>query len=406
MPPALTAWQPFTRALHGEPLPAAVVDLDALDANIDAIARPVRDRGKKLRVASKSIRCVALLKHVVQRAGDIVSGVMTYTASESVFLLEHGFTNIMLAYPTLLPSDAELLAAANKRPGVVVCAMVDCSEHLPALEAAGARADAVIPVAIDVDMSYRPVGKSVHMGVRRSPLRSAADVLALVKSFSNHPHLKFHGVMGYEAQIAGLTDQSPFSPWMNVGKRWMKLLSKSNVADVRQDLAKVLTDAGFAPTVFNGGGTGSLHWCTQENALTEVTAGSGFLASHLFDYYQDFKLKPAAGFALQVVRRPAPDVFTCHGGGYVASGEAGPDRLPAVWMPQGLKMLAMEGAGEVQTPLKVPPDVQLALGDAVFFRHAKAGELAEHFNEYLLLRGEKIEARAPTYRGMGKCFLG
>jgi D-serine deaminase-like pyridoxal phosphate-dependent protein len=39
-------------------------------------------------------------------------------------------------------------------------------------------------------------------------------------------------------------------------------------------------------------------------------------------------------------------------------------------------------------------------------RHAKAGELAEHFTEYLIVRGDKIAARAPTYRGLGKCFLG
>jgi D-serine deaminase-like pyridoxal phosphate-dependent protein len=60
----------------------------------------------------------------------------------------------------------------------------------------------------------------------------------------------------------------------------------------------------------------------------------------------------------------------------------------------------------VQTPLTVPENVALRPGDPVFFRHAKAGELAEHFNEYLLVRGEVIEARAPTYRGIGKCFLG
>ena len=66
----------------------------------------------------------------------------------------------------------------------------------------------------------------------------------------------------------------------------------------------------------------------------------------------------------------------------------------------------MEGAGEVQTPLRVPAGVRLELGDPVFFRHAKAGELAEHVPEYLLVRGDQIEDRAPTYRGMGACYLG
>jgi D-serine deaminase-like pyridoxal phosphate-dependent protein len=160
------------------------------------------------------------------------------------------------------------------------------------------------------------------------------------------------------------------------------------------------------PKLFNGGGTRSLYWCTGESALTEVTAGSGFLASHLFDDIRDLELVPAAYFALQVVRAPAPGIVTCHGGGYVASGAAGLDRLPRPALPEGLALMPHEGAGEVQTPLRLSRGVDLRLGDPVFFRHAKAGELAEHFNEYLLVRGSRIVDRAPTYRGLGRCFLG
>jgi D-serine deaminase-like pyridoxal phosphate-dependent protein len=141
-------------------------------------------------------------------------------------------------------------------------------------------------------------------------------------------------------------------------------------------------------------------------ALTEVTAGSGFLASHLFDGFRGLDLTPAAYFALEVVRRPTERIVTCHGGGYVASGASGRDRLPVPALPAGLRLLSLEGAGEVQTPLELPRGRTLRLGDPVFFRHAKAGELAEHFTEYLLVRGSRLEGRVPTYRGLGKCFLG
>ena len=69
------------------------------------------------------------------------------------------------------------------------------------------------------------------------------------------------------------------------------------------------------------------------------------------------------------------------------------------------KAIGMEGAGEVQTPLTVPESLKLDLGAPVFFRHAKAGELAEHFQQYLLVRGDRVEARAPTYRGAGQRFI-
>jgi D-serine deaminase-like pyridoxal phosphate-dependent protein len=253
---------------------------------------------------------------------------------------------------------------------------------------------------LDLDVSWRPLGSSFHVGVRRSPLREVPDVVALARRAAATEGLSLHGVMAYEAQIAGVPDSSP-------AVRAMKAVSGSDVRRMREAVAHALREADLAPRVFNGGGTGSLAACAREASLTEVTAGSGFVDSHLFDGYRGLALEPAAFFALQVVRRPAPGLVTCHGGGYVASGSAGRSRLPIPALPPGLSLLSLEGAGEVQTPLELGRGGgELSLGDPVFFRHAKAGELAEHFEEYLLVRGDRIEGRASTYRGLGKCFLG
>src|SRR5262249_53767555 len=128
------------------------------------------------------------------------------------------------------------------------------------------------------------------------------------------------------------------------------------------------------------------------------------LDSHLFDGFRGLSLSPAAFFGLQVTRRPAPGIVTCQSGGYVASGAPGADRLPVPYLPAGLGLLGLEGVGEVQTPLIVPAGVDVELGAPVFFRHAKAGELAEHFTTYLLVRGDRVDARVLTYRGAGQCF--
>ena len=210
--------------------------------------------------------------------------------------------------------------------------------------------------------------------------------------------------MGYEAQIAGLVDRDV--GWRGPAARWIKRRSRGDVAHTRAAIVEALRARGLVPIVFNGGGSGSLPSSLEEDALTEVTAGSGFLCSHLFDHYADIRFTPAAYFALQVVRRAAKDIVTCHGGGWSASGAAGIDRLPIPALPEGLELLGVEGAGEVQTPVRVPDGVSIAIGDPIFFRHAKAGELAEHVNEYLLIEGERVIDRAPTYRGMGLCWLG
>jgi D-serine deaminase-like pyridoxal phosphate-dependent protein len=378
-------------------MPFALVDLDALEANARRLAGPLEGTGKTLRIATKSVRCPDLVGRVRAVAGPVARGLMTYTASETAFWAERGERDLLLAYPTAQRSDAELLARANAG-GATAAVVVDAPGHLEPLAAAAKAASTRIPVVLDVDMSFRPLGKLAHIGVRRSPLRDARDVVALARRAADTPGLTFHGVMGYEAQIAGLSDRGP-------AIRAMKKASTSDVVRVRAEIREALAQAGLAPTVFNGGGTGTVDACAREGSLTEVTVGSGFVDSHLFDGYDGLGLVPAAYFALQVVRKPADGIVTCHGGGYVASGASGRDRLPLPALPEGLTLLDLEGAGEVQTPLHVH-GAALELGDPVFFRHAKAGELAEHFPGYILVRGDRIEGRALTYRGLNHCFLG
>ncbi len=402
MEPHQQRWQRLKKAIAGEPLPVALVDLDAFDANARALNGIARAAHKKLRVASKSVRCPALLKRLQQ--DDVVNGLMTYTASETAFLAELGHDDLLLAYPTLQRADVDLLAALSAQ-GKLVAVVADDDAQLVALSDAAVRARTSIRIVIEVDLAYRP-GAGLHLGPRRSPLHTAADVVAFAARVCARPGLTLDGVMGYEGQIAGMTDDSPFSPVLNGPKRLLKRLSKAPVRATRAAVKQALSEAGHSLRVFNGGGTGSLRWSCSEDALTEVTVGSGYLDSHLFGYYRDLQLEPAAYFALQAVRKPSARIVTCHGGGYVASGEAGPDRLPLPALPHGLRLLPFEGAGEVQTPVLLPDGVDVSLGDAILFRHAKAGELAEHFREYLLVQGDRVVERAPTYRGLGQCFLG
>jgi D-serine deaminase-like pyridoxal phosphate-dependent protein len=106
-----------------------------------------------------------------------------------------------------------------------------------------------------------------------------------------------------------------------------------------------------------------------------------------------------------VVRRPGPGVATLFSGGYVASGTGTPDRLPSPLWPSGLRLTRVEGAGEVQTPVLGAAADRLSVGDRVWLRHAKGGELAERLAEYHLVDpADEIAQSVPTYRGEGQCF--
>jgi D-serine deaminase-like pyridoxal phosphate-dependent protein len=212
------------------------------------------------------------------------------------------------------------------------------------------------------------------------------------------------GVMSYEGQIAGMGDNQPGSPLKRLAVRAMQRLSARELAERRA--AAIAAVEAVAPLEFvNGGGTGSIEQTASEHVITEIGAGSGLYGPGLFDYYRHFRPRPAAYFVMSVVRRPTARIATVLGGGWVASGPSGTDRLPTPSWPQGLRMNPLEGAGEVQTPVLGAAAHGLRLGDHVWFRHAKAGELCERVNVLHLVSGSRIVERVPTYRGEGHAFL-
>jgi D-serine deaminase-like pyridoxal phosphate-dependent protein len=228
--------------------------------------------------------------------------------------------------------------------------------------------------------------------------------VALAREIERRPGLELVGLMGYEAHIAGLGDRPPGKRVMGAVLERLQRASAREIAERRAAVVEAVR--AVAPLEFvNGGGTGSIERTAAEAAVTEVTAGSGFYASTLFDHYSSFSLQPAAFFALPVVRRPSAEVVTVLGGGYIASGAAEKTRLPTPALPAGLKLDPREGAGEVQTPLLGPGARSLRVGDRVYFRHAKAGELCERFNSLLLVEDGHVVDEVPTYRGEGKAFL-
>jgi D-serine deaminase-like pyridoxal phosphate-dependent protein len=386
-------------AVRGHRLPLAYVDLDRLRQNAAALV--ARARGLPLRLATKSVRVRSLLRLVLDEFPGF-RGLMCFTAGEAAWLAREGFDDLLVAYPTVEPS--ELLEVADAvRGGRRLVLTVDDEAQLPALTHAAEAAGVRLGVSIELDMSSS--WRVLHFGVRRSPLTTPAAVVALARAIRARPSLDLVGLMGYEAQIAGVPDAVRGQAPRNAVVRALKRRSMAEVARRREAAVAALRADGFALAFVNGGGTGSLEASRGDVSVTELTAGSGLFSPALFDGYAAFRHLPAAGFALPIVRVPGPGTYTCHGGGYVASGAAGRDKLPSVQLPEGARLLPLEGAGEVQTPVVYTGPVALAVGDPIFFRHAKAGELSERFDRVLLIEGGRAVGETPTYRGEGRCFL-
>jgi D-serine deaminase-like pyridoxal phosphate-dependent protein len=399
-------YQEYRRIFQNQRLPLAFIDLEALDANVAFVRRLVQGTGRTIRLGTKSIRCEPLLRRIFDLGGPLFRGLLTFTVEETAWLAQKGYDNMIVAYPTIQPTDM-LLLQDLARAGKQVYLMVDCLEHLQTLSAAGTQAGVDLNACIEIDMAYRPLGaRGIHLGLRRSPLRTPSEVIDLVREAKKLSRIRIRAVMGYEGHIAGLGDAFPAQAFKNKLIRFLKQRSIAELTRRRASVIKSLRNEGLSLEIVNGGGSGSLLSTLADASITEVTVGSGFYCSALFHHFKDVKYQPAAFFATQVVRKPTDKIITCQGGGYSASGPAGPDKLPAPVLPPGLKYLPLEGAGEVQTPLVLPegcPDLQL--GDPIFFQHAKAGELCERFDQLWLIQAGEIITQVPTYRGEGKTFL-
>jgi D-serine deaminase-like pyridoxal phosphate-dependent protein len=388
----------YRDTLRDRQFPLAYVDLDLFDANVQKLAGMAQ--GKRIRIASKSVRVPALLQRILKHS-DVFQGLMCYSPREAVFLSQQGFDDLLMGYPCWNQKDILPIVQEIKN-GKSIILMVDRPEHITHLDRIGREQGIRIPLCMDIDMSSDLPG--LHFGVWRSSVFGEKEAVALGKVFQQHPNVELMAVMGYEAQIAGLGDNVPGQAAMNAIVRLLKKHSVKQIAKRRRDVVSALTQMGFKLRIVNGGGTGSMDTTCAEEAVTEVTVGSGFFSPGLFDNYRHLKLMPAAGYAIEVVRQPKPHIYTCLGGGYIASGEIGKLKQPKVFLPEGAELIGQEGVGEVQTPIRYYGN-ELQLGSPVLLRHSKAGELCEHFNSVLLISKGKVVDEVRTNRGFGKAFL-
>jgi D-serine deaminase-like pyridoxal phosphate-dependent protein len=402
LPTPVEAYERFEAIFSEVQAPFAFLDLDAVWANAADMLR--RSRGKPIRVASKSVRSRPVLERLLDLDPGF-QGILGFTLPEVIWLWEQGFRDLVVAYPTTDRACLTRLARMTAEdPDEAPVVMVDSTEHLDLIEEAAGSFVAPVRVAMDIDLSWWPLRGRLKVGPKRSPIRTAEQAVALAQEIDRRERTRLVGLMAYEGQIAGVGDNVPRKAITNLLIRRMQSASARDVEERRAEIVTALSEVAQLEFV-NGGGTGSIELTASEWAVTEIAAGSGFFAPILFDHYRAFTLRPAAMFALPIVRRPGPGVATALGGGYLASGVGAKDRMPVPYLPAGLRLDPYEGAGEVQTPVRGSAAERLRVGDRIYLRHVKAGELCERFNKLYLVTGTTIRDEVPTYRGEGKSFL-
>jgi D-serine deaminase-like pyridoxal phosphate-dependent protein len=367
LPTPTEAFERFEETFSGRQAPFAFLDLDAAWSNAADMLR--RSRGKPIRIGSSAIRSRPVLERLLDLDPGF-QGALTFSLAETLWLWERDVRDLVVAYPTADRACLTRLARiTSEDPDQAPVVMVDSTEHLDLIEEAAASFIAPIRVAIDIDMSWRPLGGIVKVGARRSPIRTADDAVALAQDIDRRERTTLVGVQAYEAQIAGIGDNVPGKAINNLIVRRMQAASARELEERRAEIVMALSEVARLEFV-NGGGTGSIETTASEWAVTEVGAGSGFFAPVQLDHYRSFRPRPAAMFALPVTR--SSDIRLDVQGAERALPRTRPDRM--------------------------------TLGDRVYFRDRRAGDLCERFDRLFLVTGTTIRDEVPTYRGEGKSF--
>ncbi|NVM03173.1 MAG: alanine racemase [Candidatus Helarchaeota archaeon] len=375
-------------------IPLVICDLNAFKQNLERVGKYLRKMKKKMRVCTKSLRVPELIKQVEEQ--DFVNGIFTYNSAEVLFYAEnYEIKDILLGYPTYSKVDIEELCNAASIPGKDITVMVDDVKHITLLDELAEKNEVHFKILIEVDVSDNFLGRTV--GVLRSPLRDAVEVIKVAKKVEEAKNLEFRGIMGYEAQNASLGDDKMLF-------RMVKKRSRKHVNIWRQNIVDALKKAGFQLEVVDGGGSGCFQETAAEESITEIGIGSLLFKPHIFDSIRSLsEFIPSLYFVIQIVRKPRKNVVTAFSGGYVSSGSV--RALPKPVMPKNLTTSKDEEFGEVQTPLTFNrKKMDLNLGDPIFCRFGKAGEPLEHFNEVHIFSNGEIIDKYKTYRGLGKKF--
>eukprot|EP00418_Pyrodinium_bahamense_P091582 CAMPEP_0179048192 /NCGR_PEP_ID=MMETSP0796-20121207/19585_1 /TAXON_ID=73915 /ORGANISM="Pyrodinium bahamense, Strain pbaha01" /LENGTH=446 /DNA_ID=CAMNT_0020744659 /DNA_START=53 /DNA_END=1393 /DNA_ORIENTATION=- len=360
--------------------PALVVELDALEANIQRMAEALGSfPDVALRPHVKSHKTVEVAILQMQQPGTV--GVCCQKVSEAVAMAD-AVGDILLSNQVAAPAKARRLAAIARR-GCSVTAVVDSLQSAEVLAAASRGEGVRLGVLIDV-----------NVGQDRCGVSAPADAVVLAQGLSELEGLHFRGIQAYQGLAQHVRDHSE------------RAAAAASAADLARATTSALSEAGFGCEVVTGGGTGTCEFDVTSGIYTEVQPGSYVFGDADYARNLDAGGAPVSSWrqslfvaATVISRNQSARRVVLDAGLKAVSYDSGPP-LVRGWPESAARI---ESGGDEHTILHVRSGTALpALGDQLLLVPGHCDPTVNLHDHMLGLRGGIVETVWPVAaRGPG-----
>lgn len=313
------------------PTPALVVDVAAMQRNIERAASYFGERQCKLRPHFKAHKTPEIARR--QIAAGSCTGITVATIGEAELIADERICDeILIANQILGPGKADRAAAVAKRSTLIVA--IDSDETLDDLARAAREAGSEIGVLIDV-----------NVGLPRCGIAPGEPAVALAKRAAETPGIVLRGAMGYEGHVMGIRDQAERTE--KAQKAMDRLLST----------VRMMRDEGLRCEIVSAGGTCTFNITGAIEGITEVQAGTYVLMDNSY-LYEDLPFELAFRLHATVLSRPRAEQCAADAG------------LKAMASDHGMPGIDLDGASvlflsDEHCTISVPAGSSIRPGDRI-----------------------------------------
>jgi D-serine deaminase-like pyridoxal phosphate-dependent protein len=351
------------RPLIGTPIaeldtPCLLVDLEALEHNMQVIASTYRDTVCKMRSHVKNLK-TPILAHMQIRAGGTTGGVCAAKVSEAEVMVEGGITDILLANQIVDRGKIARLCALAKQADIKVA--IDDPRNLYELSEVAQEHSVTLGVVIEVDTS-----------MHRAGIRQVAQGVELAKLATTLPGIAFRGVMSHQT-IPGRPDRQTR---LREGRRYIQMCL---------DVKDAIEAAGIPVEIVSTGETWTYDVAVDLPGVTEVEGGTYALMSTAYSYMEEFRM--AAKVLATVISTPRPGIAIGDVGVYALASPHGV--LPSL---EGMPGVTVEALHETHIVLRTDGTTPLEVGTQFLLHSGQQDIMVSRWDQIIAIRQGVVEA--------------